>query len=238
MNEEAPRQESASKLEEISTSADEGSQKRNSTRTAFPDDESLHARSRLQVQAQPGGRKEGLNRALKGIVSIQKSVTKLGKTRPDEYRRKVVVNGVPIKDEDVKKAEESAGPIHPGNYWYDVHAGFWGAEPGPCLGIIPPCILELNTSMSKACAGGNTGILVNGRELHEKDLERLAFRGLPTTPGKAYWISIKGRVVDESSKKHVTCLGMLAPSLEKSGRGTGMYMPFVTTSSQSSPISH
>ncbi|KAL8159909.1 hypothetical protein V2J09_001446 [Rumex salicifolius] len=64
------------------------------------------------------------------------------------------------------------------------------------------------------CAGGNTGICVNGRELHEKDLELLASRGLPRTTNKSY-----GDVVAR--------LGKLAPTVEETRRGLGMQPPEV-----------
>ena len=65
--------------------------------------------------------------------------------------------------------------------------------------------------MPQQCAGGTTGILVNGRELHVKDLERLMKRGLPTTPNSAYRVEINGNVFDEQSGDFIMSLGKLAP---------------------------
>ncbi|CAM6091890.1 unnamed protein product [Calypogeia fissa] len=230
ITEERRRQECTSKLEEDSTHAHEGEAKRN-IQTIDVQDEKIPtcaSGQTLEGPEQLDEHRQGSTRAVKDYINIKKRVNQLRKNRSDrEYRRKVVVNGVPIKDVDVKKAEELAGPIHPGSYWYDIQAGFWGLEPGPCLGMIPPCILQLNAPMSGACSGGSTGILVNGRELHQKDLERLSSRGLPTAPGMAYCISVDGRVMDESSRKYVTGLGLLAPSLGKNKRGSGIYMPAV-----------
>ncbi|URE45016.1 hypothetical protein MUK42_14815 [Musa troglodytarum] len=125
---------------------------------------------------------------------------------------KVSVNGHPIPDRLVKKAEKQAGPIYPGDYWYDYHAGFWGVMGHPCHGIIPPFIEEFNYPMPKNCGRGNTGVIVNGRELHHKDLDLLIGRGLPSTPG-SYKIEISGRVWDESSGEELASLGKLAPTL-------------------------
>ncbi|XVF73054.1 hypothetical protein PTKIN_Ptkin12aG0170700 [Pterospermum kingtungense] len=58
----------------------------------------------------------------------------------------VSVNGYPIPERVLKKAEKRAGPIHPGQYWYDSRAGFWGILGGPCLGIIP---VRLNKFLSR-----------------------------------------------------------------------------------------
>lgn len=48
----------------------------------------------------------------------------------ENSRCKVFINGHPISDRLVKKAEKLAGPIHPGNYWYafivfEIHCGFF-----------------------------------------------------------------------------------------------------------------
>ncbi|KAI8023053.1 Protein ENHANCED DISEASE RESISTANCE 4 [Camellia lanceoleosa] len=49
-------------------------------------------------------------------------------------------------------AEKLSGPVHPGQYWYDSRAGFWGVMGGPCLGIILPVIEEFNYPMLENCA--------------------------------------------------------------------------------------
>ncbi|KAA8516150.1 hypothetical protein F0562_019329 [Nyssa sinensis] len=72
----------------------------------------------------------------------------------DQGNTNVAVNGHPISDLLVKKAEKLAGPVHPGQYWYDFRAGFWGVMGGPCRGIIPPFIEEFNYPMPEDCAGG------------------------------------------------------------------------------------
>ncbi|CAL9058606.1 unnamed protein product [Musa banksii] len=139
---------------------------------------------------------------------------------------KVSVNGHPIPDRLVKKAEKQAGLIHPGDYWYDYHAGFWGVMGHPCHGIIPPFIEEFNYPMPKNCGRGNTGVIVNGRELHHKDLDLLIGRGLPSAPG-SYKIEISGRVWDESSGEELDSLGKLAPTVERNKHGFGMWVPRV-----------
>ncbi|XP_065858643.1 uncharacterized protein [Euphorbia lathyris] len=137
----------------------------------------------------------------------------------------VFVNGQPILDHVVKKVEKVAGPIQPGDYWYDFEAGFWGVMGHPCLGIIPPFIAEFNYPMTRNCGDGNTSVFVNGRELNEKDLKLLASRGLPTTEDKFYIIEISGRVYDKDSVELLCTLGKLAPTVEKLKRGFGMKVP-------------
>lgn len=137
------------------------------------------------------------------------------------------VNGHLIPDRVIKRAEKRAGPIQPGHYWYDFRAGFWGVIGGPCLGIIPPFIEEFNYPMPDNCAGGSTGVFVNGRELSPKDLKLLASRGLPTDRDRSYILEISGRVLDEDSGEELESLGKLAPTVEKAKRGFGMRPPKV-----------
>ena len=67
--------------------------------------------------------------------------------------------------------------------------------------------------MKKDCASGQTCICVNDRELHEKDLEILARRGLPRTSGMSYGVDMQGNVWDKASGHHLKNLGKLAPTL-------------------------
>ncbi|XP_004516395.1 uncharacterized protein [Cicer arietinum] len=137
----------------------------------------------------------------------------------------VTVNGQPLSDRIVKKAEKIAGPIQPGNYWYDSRAGFWGTMGGPCLGVIPPFIEEFNYPIPDKCAGGNTGVFVNGRELHQKDLELLARRGFPNDGNGSYILEISGRLLDVDTGEELVGLGKLAPTVEKAKHGFGMKVP-------------
>lgn len=167
-------------------------------------------------------------RANKGGESFFANIIKKSfrSNQADERNRcNVSVNGQLIPYRVIKKAEKLAGPILPGKYWYDARAGFWGVVDGPCLGIIPPFIEEFDYPMAENCAGGNTGVFVNGRELHQKDLELLACRGLPTSSGRSYIIEITGRVLDEDTGEELEGLGKLAPTVEKVKHGFGMKVP-------------
>ncbi|RCV16312.1 hypothetical protein SEVIR_3G130400v4 [Setaria viridis] len=142
---------------------------------------------------------------------------------------KVSINGHPISERALRKAEKKAGPVGPGSYWYDYRAGFWGVFGQECRGIIPPFIKEFNYPMPKNCAGGNTGVFVNGRELHQKDFDLLVGRGLPRISGKSYSVEISGTVVDDTTGMKLRGLGKLAPTIEKMKRGFGMHIPEETS---------
>ncbi|KAH6760974.1 hypothetical protein C2S52_008348 [Perilla frutescens var. hirtella] len=137
----------------------------------------------------------------------------------------VFVNGYLIPEHLVQNAELLAGPIQPGEYWYDTHAGFWGVMGYPCLGIIMPNIVEFNYPMPEDCASGNTGVFVNRRELHQKDLDLLASRGLPKTRHRSYLVKISGEVIDEDTGEELDSIGKLAPTVEREKHGFGMKVP-------------
>ncbi|KAK9927021.1 hypothetical protein M0R45_024226 [Rubus argutus] len=167
--------------------------------------------------------RKGADNFLVGL--IKKSFKDSSKSYQIVGRPKVFINGQPIPDHLVRKAEKLAGPIQPGDYWYDFRAGFWGVMGQSCLGIIPPSIEEFNYPMPTNCGAGNTGVYVNGRELHQRDLDLLASRGLPTTRERFYILEISGRVVDEDSGEELHTLGKLAPTIEKVKHGFGMKVP-------------
>lgn len=77
---------------------------------------------------------------------------------------------------------------------------------------LQPFIEEFNYPMPENCAGGNTGVFVNGRELHNKDLQLLSSRGLPAERDRSYIVEISGRVLDEDTGEELESLGKLAPT--------------------------
>jgi hypothetical protein len=77
---------------------------------------------------------------------------------------------------------------------------------------LQPFIEEFNYPIPDKCAGGNTGVFVNGRELHQKDLDLLSRRGLPTDSDRSYIVEITGRVLDVDTGEELDDLGKLAPT--------------------------
>lgn len=77
---------------------------------------------------------------------------------------------------------------------------------------LQPFIEEFNYPMPENCAGGNTGVFVNGRELHNKDLQLLCSRGLSSERERSYIVEISGRVLDEDTGEELDSLGKLAPT--------------------------
>lgn len=80
------------------------------------------------------------------------------------------------------------------------------------INVMQPNIEEFDYPMPENCGAGNTGVFVNGRELHQKDLDLLASRGLPITRHGSYIVEISGKVVDEHTGEELDGLGKLAPT--------------------------
>ncbi|KAL5136199.1 Protein ENHANCED DISEASE RESISTANCE 4 [Glycine soja] len=229
----------SSRSEQEKTKVDKMSARQNSLKeTALATEMDVHDYSNTGVSQDSGdaSREHDHPRSNRGGESffaniIKKSFRDFSRSNHTDERSKisVTVNGQPLSDRVVKKAEKLAGTIQPGNYWYDFRAGFWGVMGGPCLGIIPPFIEEFNHPLPDKCSGGSTGVLVNGRELHQKDLDLLSGRGLPTDIDRSYIIEISGRVLDEDTGEELDSLGKLAPTVEKVKHGFGMKAPRAAT---------
>ena len=95
-------------------------------------------------------------------------------------------------------------------FWDTVERRLTSSPPVSC--VCQAGIRELSTPMPIECAGGTTRVLVNGRELHRKDLELLRRRGLSETTHKSYLVDITGRVVEAATGQELRGLGKLAPS--------------------------
>lgn len=102
----------------------------------------------------------------------------------------VIVNGVRLDDATVAQLEAAyRTPIRPGRYWYDPISGVWGFEGGPSAGQIMP-MLRLGGPLRPDASKGDTGVFINGRELHRLDVMALQ-RCVPTYPGR-YWVRSDG----------------------------------------------
>jgi len=102
----------------------------------------------------------------------------------------VVVNAVALDAQTKAAVERAYGvPIAPGRYWYDTVSGVWGHEGGPGAGQIHPG-LRLGGPLRRDASNGNTGVIVNGRELHRLDVAALQ-QCVRVVPGR-YWVLSNG----------------------------------------------
>lgn len=104
--------------------------------------------------------------------------------------RNVVINRVRLTDALVLKLESTYRTrLQDGRYWYDSRSGAWGVEGGPALGIVVAG-LNVGGPLRADASNGNTGVFINGRELHQLDVMVLRQLG-PVLPGR-YWVDAFG----------------------------------------------
>jgi hypothetical protein len=134
---------------------------------------------------------------LAGAVTLRRA----GSAKPAAVAARkggVVVNGRRI---DARKLEallrDAKVRILDGSYWYDGKCGAWGLAGGPALGYVPAGLDVLGPLDAKA-PSTRTGVFVNGRELHPKDVEEL--RKAIDFPAGRYWMDAKGNLGFEGNE--------------------------------------
>jgi hypothetical protein len=106
--------------------------------------------------------------------------------------RHVRINGVRLSDEQVEALERRYRThVQDAGYWYDRLSGAWGVEGGPTLGFIQAGV-DLGGSLRADASNGDSGVFINGRELHRLDVLGLQQLG-PVWPGR-YWVDAQGNV--------------------------------------------
>jgi hypothetical protein len=105
-------------------------------------------------------------------------------------QRLVIINGVALGDDAFRAIENTWGATIPnGVYWYDPFCGAWGMQGGPCVGFCTAG-LQLGGPLRRDASNGQTGVLINGRELNALDLAFWQHLGLQA-PG-CYWLDAQG----------------------------------------------
>jgi hypothetical protein len=106
--------------------------------------------------------------------------------------REVIVNGTRLSDETVAQLERAFRVrILDGRYWYDRLCGAWGLDGGPTAGLIPAG-LDLGGPLKANASRGNTGVVVNGRELPIEDV--LQLQQVTVVAQGRYWLDAAGNV--------------------------------------------
>jgi hypothetical protein len=100
----------------------------------------------------------------------------------------ILINGVELTQEQVIHHQIM---VPSGRYWYDPVSGLWGQEGGPFAGQILPD-LDLGGPMRADASGGNTGVFINGRELHLMEVQYLALLFGEPVPLGRYWMGWDG----------------------------------------------
>ncbi len=118
----------------------------------------------------------------------------LGACSEAEARRSpaVVVNGQTLSAARLRRLARKANvrPA-PGRYWYDRKSGLWGYEGYGASGIMRAG-LRIGGKLRRDASNGNTGVIVNGRELNRTDV--LALQTLTPVYRGRYWMDARGNV--------------------------------------------
>jgi hypothetical protein len=126
----------------------------------------------------------------------------------------VRINGGTVPAEQLRTYEQRFRiRIRPGDYWYDRLCGAWGVTGGPALGFAPPG-LDWGGKLRADASGGNTGIFVNGRELHAIDVMLLR-QVTVVIPGR-YWLDANGNYGFEGGPS----LGNFVALIQSAGKPT------------------
>ncbi|MCK6551276.1 hypothetical protein L6R52_35905 [Myxococcota bacterium] len=111
--------------------------------------------------------------------------------------RDVVVNHVKLTNEQLQWLyDEHRVVVGDGRYWYDARSGLFGIDGGTPLGVFVAG-LSLGGPLARDASRGESGVFVNGRELHALEVEYLS-RFFTVSPGR-FWLDRTGNVGDEGS---------------------------------------
>jgi hypothetical protein len=132
----------------------------------------------------------------------------------------VVINRVPPSDDQLSALEQRYRfRIPAGSYWYDNVSGAWGMEGGPTAGFTLPG-LDLGGPLRADASHGNTGVFINGRELHHLDVLGLQQIVGRVIPGR-YWVDSQGYCGYEGGPALLN-LRQLAQAANQHPRGGGI----------------
>jgi hypothetical protein len=123
-------------------------------------------------------------------VALAMTLTTLTQLPLSAQQRNVVVNRVGLSAAQISGFEQRWNvKVQDGKYWYDKVSGAWGVDGGPTAGWIMPG-LDLGGPLPADASNGNTGVFINGRELHQQDVIAL-MRITPVYQGR-WWVDGRG----------------------------------------------
>ncbi len=123
---------------------------------------------------------------------VAKQPKRAGQDVHSTSSRSVIINGKHLSDQDIDTlARTFQVQARDGRYWYDRMNGSWGREGGPAEGFIMAG-LNLGGPLRADASNGDTGVFINGRQLHRVDVARLMQLG-PVYKGRC-WMDAYGNI--------------------------------------------
>lgn len=132
----------------------------------------------------------------------------------------VKINNMTLSKEQIRDLVNRYGiEPRPGNYWYDPVSGLFGVYGYPSYGFMYPG--HNFGKVSRNASAGNTGVLINGRELPQQEWAVWSYMiGNYIQPG-AYWFDGNGNVGYEGNNIPVLNMFVIARQNSYSGQGSG-----------------
>jgi hypothetical protein len=130
----------------------------------------------------------------------------------------VIINNIVLSREQIQEIKNRYG-IEPkaGNYWYDTSSGLYGVTGYPSYGFMYPG--HNFGTLSRNASAGNTGVIINGRELPQLEWAVWSFiLGNYIQPGN-YWLDSQGNAGNVGNNIPVVNLFVAARQNSYTGKG-------------------
>jgi hypothetical protein len=136
----------------------------------------------------------------------------------------ILVNGQALTLEEIASYGVE---LPPGRYWYDGVSGLWGVEGGPSLNQTAAG-LPLGGPLQPDASMSDTGVFINGREIHADEVAELLQMFGEVPPGR-YWLGadLIGGLEGQPASFDLNAAGAAA-SGEPGDQGQGYFEDRVT----------
>jgi hypothetical protein len=137
---------------------------------------------------------------------------------PALNKGEIKINNIVLTKEQTREIVARYGIMpKPGNYWYDKVSGLYGVVGFPSYGFMYPG--HNFGELSRNASSGNTGVLVNGRELPQMEWIIWSYiLGTQVLPG-SYWLDATGNVGYQGYNVPVVNLFAAAQKNSYAGKG-------------------
>lgn len=138
----------------------------------------------------------------------------------NQHKTDVIINNTILSKTQIQEIKNRYGvEPKPGNYWYDPLSGLYGVVGFPSYGFMYPG--HDFGALSRNASAGNTGVIVNKRELPQLEWAIWSYILGYYIPAGSYWLDAQGNVGNEGSGIPVVNLFAAARKNSYAGQGNG-----------------